>query len=73
VVVGGLDQVGPDVLERHVQRRQQPGFVQQDRPGAVDHGLAAERRPDAARELLHQQLVGGTFDPVVDGLRRMTG
>jgi hypothetical protein len=73
VVIGGLDQVGPDIVQRHVHLRRQPGLVQEHGAGRVDHGLAAEDRPHPARELVHQQLVRGTVDPVVDGLRRGTG
>jgi len=73
VVLGRLKQLGPDVVQRRVQLRQQPGLVQEHAAGGVQHDLAAEGRPYPSRELLHQQLVGRTFEAVVDGLRRAAG
>src|SRR6478735_6266301 len=42
VVVGGRDEVGPDVVQGHVHLGQDPGLVQEHGAGGVGHGLAAE-------------------------------
>ena len=68
-MVGALEQVGAQVLERQVEPRQDAALVQQRAAGGVEDGLAVQARADAARVGMQEEAMARTVDGVVDRLR----
>ena len=66
-MVGRLEQLGVEVLDRGIEDGQDVGLVQEVRADRVEDRPAAEDRADAAWVGLEEDAVGRTVDRVVRG------